>query len=192
MTAGDPETKQPEICKQVPSRKPADFSVGPSKRHNFSFGFGIFLMIFCSGLIVTYVAELFTGEVRHGVGSQMGLIVFLCGLVFVGWRMVESRLKESRALKELKEEQLIMNRARTYSGLLFISETALECQLSISDTKAALERLSRLGVCQVDVTGEGELCYQFPSLRTKNRNEEREILGIHIETTKIDLKQEQV
>lgn len=175
--------------KQPPTRTPATLK-GPSVGQNMSFGFGIFMLIFCCGLNVTYIAEIITGETKHGVASQLGLIFFLSGLAFVGWRMIQGRLKESRALKELKEEQLIMNRARNYSGVLFISETALDCQLSISDTKKAFERLSLLGICRVDVTDEGELCYRFPSLKTKNRNEEEQILGIDLQPAKIKLNQE--
>lgn len=176
---------------QPPARQPAVLK-GPSAGQNMSFGFGVFMLIFCCGLNVTYIAEIIAGETKHGVASQLGLIFFLSGLAYVGWRMIQGRLKETRALKELKEEQLIMNRARTYSGVLFIGETALDCQLSISDTKKAFERLSLLGICRVDVTEEGELCYNFPSLKTKNRNEEQQILGIDLEPAKIKLNQEKV
>jgi hypothetical protein len=36
------------------------------------------------------------------------------------------------------------------------------------------------------------LCYRFPSLQTKNRNEEEQILGIDLEPVKIKLNHEKL
>ena len=143
-------------------------------------------MLICSGLIVTYISEIITGTTRHGVASQMGLIVVLTGMAFVGWKMVESRLHEKKALKELREEQLILNRARNYAGSLTVSQTALDCQIAIADTKKAFERLSMLGVCQIDVTDEGEICYRFPSLLSKEQSKCDHMLGINLDPSSIE------
>lgn len=177
--------------KDQPARTPVHIK-GPTFLQNLTYGFSVFLVLLCCGLNITYFGEIIEGTTKHGVASQLGLMFFLSGLAFIGWRSIQRRMKETRALQELKEEQLIMNRARTYSGVLFISETALDCQLSISGTKKAFERLSLLGVCRVDVTDDGELCYRFPSLKTKDRNEEEQILGIELEPAKIKLSQEKL
>ncbi|MBX3074804.1 hypothetical protein KF728_01680 [Candidatus Obscuribacterales bacterium] len=145
-----------------------------------SFWLGVSLIIFCGGLDVTYIAEIITGETRHGVSSQLGLITFMAGLVFVGWKLVEAKLREGKAWKELREEQLILSRAKTNGGTLTVSETALESGISILDAKKAFERLSLSGVCQVDVTDEGELCYNFPSLRLKLDMAEKQYQSIDI------------
>jgi len=128
---------------------------------------GIFLMVTCVGLIVTYIGELISGTTKHGVASQLGLITFLAGLVFVGARLMQGRLKERRALQQIKEEQSILSRAKLNGGSLTISEAALECGIGISDAKNAFERLSKTGACQVDVTPQGELYYRFPTFNTK-------------------------
>jgi hypothetical protein len=133
---------------------------------------------------VTYVAELITGTTQHGVSSQLGLITFLSGFVVWGWYLVKGGLAENKALKELREEQLILTRAKAHSGSLTVSETALESHISIADAKKAFERLSMTGVCQVDVTDDGELCYRFPSLRPKGQREEDFIIGVNFEKTK--------
>jgi hypothetical protein len=129
---------------------------------------------------VTYIAEIIAGETKHGISSQLGLITFLAGLVVVGWKLVESRLKESRAWKELGEEQLILSRAKSNGGSLTVTQTALECGVSILDAKKAFERLSMSGVCQVDVTDDGELCYNFPSLRLKLEANEKPYQSLEI------------
>ncbi len=154
----------------------------PSPRgKKFAFVAGILMMLFNGGLIVTYISELITGTTQHGVSSQLGLITFLSGFVVWGWFLFKGGLEERKALKELKEEQLILTRAKANHGSLTVSETALESQISIGDAKKAFERLSMTGVCQVDVTDDGELCYRFPSLRPKGQTEEDYIIGINLE-----------
>ena len=132
------------------------------------FSCGVLLVLISGGLVVTFTGELMAGETRgHSFGSQLGLIVFLCGFVFVGCKMIMSKLNEQKAIKELREEQVLLNRAKAQKGVLTVSEAALGCQLRISDTKKAFERLALTGVCRIDVTEEGELCYRFPSFETE-------------------------
>ncbi|MBX9569693.1 MAG: hypothetical protein K2X77_12395 [Candidatus Obscuribacterales bacterium] len=150
----------------------------------FSFGFSLFMIIFCGGLIVTYIAELLVHENKHPVSSQVGLMFFLAGLIVVCLRIVRIHLSDSKAVRELKEEQSILNRARQRKRPLTITETALDCQMRISDTKKAFERLSLTGVCQIDVTEEGELCYIFPSFESDSRK-------ITLDESPISIKKEQ-
>lgn len=153
-------------------------------RKKFTFILGIFMMLFNGALIVTYISELITGTTKHGVSSQLGLITFLSGFVVWGWFLVQGRLRENKAIRELNEEQIILTRAKAHRGSITVSQTALEAQLSIADAKKAFERLSLTGVCQVDVTDDGELCYRFPSLRARGQTEEDFILGVNFEKVK--------
>lgn len=128
---------------------------------------GVFLILVCGGLIVTYVGEIIAGNPKYGVAHHLGLITFLAGLVFVGVKLVQVKLKEKRALRQIKEEQLILSRAKIDGGTLTISAAALECGIGIADTKSAFERLSQTGVCQIDVNEHGELYYRFPTFLNK-------------------------
>lgn len=64
----------------------------------FSFGFSLFMIIFCGGLIVTYIAELLVHENKHPVSSQVGLMFFLAGLIVVCLRIVRIHLSDSKAV----------------------------------------------------------------------------------------------
>ena len=153
-------------------------------------GIGVFLVLMSGGLIVTYIGEIVSGTTRHGVASQLGLIVFLCGIVFAGGKMIQGRLTEHNAVKQLKEEQLILNRAKSSGGALTVSQTALDCKLRIADAKKAFERLALSGVCRVDVTDRGELCYRFPSFEKPCSNEDKRfILEMNEEMLKLEEKQ---
>lgn len=129
---------------------------------------GTFLILLCGGLIVTYIGEIIQGTTKHGVASQLGLITFLCGLVFVGIKLIQKQLTERRAMKEITEEQLILSYAKANGGSLTMSAVALECKMGIADTKKAFERLALTGICRIDVTDAGELYYWFPTFATTN------------------------
>lgn len=131
-------------------------------------------MLLSGGLIVTYIGEIITGTTRHGVASQLGLITFLFGLIFVGLKLVQRELNERKAVKEIHEEQLILSRAKAKGGSLTMSEAALECRMRLCDTKKAFERLALTGVCRIDVTDAGELYYWFPTFEAKQKQLESE------------------
>lgn len=133
----------------------------------FAWIFGTFLILLSGGLIVTYVGEIITGTTRHGVASQLGLIAFLCGLVFVGMKLINAQLIERQAVKEIQEEQAILSQAKLKGGTLTISSAALDCKMRISDTKKVFERLAQTGICRVDVNDAGELYYWFPTFEPK-------------------------
>ncbi len=147
---------------------------------------GSFLMLLPGGLIVTYIGEIIAGTTRHGVPSQLGLIAFLTGLVYLGFRLVAGQLKERRAVKELYEEQALLNHAKSKGGVLTVSEAALNCRLSILDAKLAFERLSRLSVCQVDVTEQGEICYRFPSFESRSAPVDTLMPGLELHIKEVD------
>lgn len=125
-----------------------------------------FGVIFAGGLFVTYVSEILTHENRVPISTLVGLLTFLAGIVFVCARKIGSHRHESAAYRELYEEQEILNRARQTRSPLTIVKTALDCKIRISEAKKAFERLALTGVCQIDVTEEGELCYRFPGFES--------------------------
>lgn len=124
------------------------------------------MILLSIGLIVSYVSELITNTTKHGVSTQLGLITFLCGVVYVGMKLMGVKLREMTAMREIKEEQLILSKAKAAGGSLTMSQAALECKLRIADTKKTFERLALTGICRIDVTESGELFYRFPTFET--------------------------
>ena len=127
----------------------------------------VFTIVFFTGLIVSYTSEIFTGETPHGVASQLGLIVFLFGIILVCLNYLRGQWKERKAVKEVEAERLILGHAKAGKGIITVSAASLECGLSISNAKKTLERLAMTGVCHVDVSEQGELVYCFPSFESK-------------------------
>jgi hypothetical protein len=135
-----------------------------------TFGFNVSLILFSGFLLTTSIVEILAHENKHALSTLVGLAVFFGGLLVICSRNVWIQSNDRKAMRELREEQSILNRARQTKLALTIPETALNCQLRIADTKKAFERLSLTGVCQIDVTEEGELCYRFPSFESDTRS----------------------
>ncbi|MCB9469023.1 MAG: hypothetical protein H6677_12185 [Candidatus Obscuribacterales bacterium] len=125
--------------------------------------FVLLMAILSSCLFVSFVVDAFTGHLRRGPGTQAACII-LCGGVFAACAFyLRSRWKDKGAVAELQQEQLILNLAKSNRGEVTVAEVSVDCGLSISVTKKAFERLAMTGVCQVDVSDQGELVYRFPS-----------------------------
>lgn len=133
------------------------------------YGLSVFMLLFFGMMFVMDVVELVTRTNKEPISTGLGLLVFLGGMIFMLARNVFRHVGDQNAVRELKEEQSILNRARQSGAPLTITETALDCQLRIADTKKAFERLALTGVCRIDVTEEGELCYKFPSFSSGAR-----------------------
>ncbi len=123
----------------------------------------VLTILMTGGLIVTFIGEIFAGTTKHGVADQLGLITFLAGMFLVSSYVVFSRWKEHRAQKEVCIDQAILSGAKSNGGIFSISQAALSGGFAIGETKTAFERLAATGICNVDVTIEGELCYVFPA-----------------------------
>lgn len=131
--------------------------------HKILGGGSVFIILLTGGLIVTFIGEIFAGTTKHGVADQLGLITFLAGMFFVSSFVVFSQWKEHLAQKEVRIDQAILSGAKNNGGVFSISQAALSGGFAIGETKTAFERLAATGICQVDVTVEGELCYVFPA-----------------------------
>ena len=125
--------------------------------------FVLLMAIFSACFFVAFIIDAFTGDMRHGPGTQAACIIMFGGIFAACAFYLRSRWKDKGAVAELQQEQLILNLAKSNRGEVTVAEVSVDCGLSISVTKKAFERLSMTGVCQVDVSDQGELVYRFPS-----------------------------
>ena len=122
--------------------------------------FNAVLLVFCVGLIVTYITELATRTSDHP-NSDPGLCVFLLGIAIIcGW-WLRKRWRERRSVSQLYQEQSILRSLKGNRSGLTIAQAAIDCKLPIAETRIALDKLTTTGVCQVDVSEEGELIYKL-------------------------------
>ncbi|HMP50995.1 MAG TPA: hypothetical protein PKD05_05515 [Candidatus Melainabacteria bacterium] len=125
--------------------------------------FVLLMAIFSACFFGAFIIDAFTGDMRHGPGTQAACIIMFGGIFAACVFYLRSRWRDKGAVAELQQEQLILNLAKSNQGEVTVAEVSVDCGLSISVTKKAFERLAMTGVCQVDVSDQGELVYRFPS-----------------------------
>lgn len=125
--------------------------------------FVLLMAIFSACFFGAFLIDAFTGDMRHGPGTQAACIIMFGGIFAACVFYLRSRWRDKGAVAELQQEQLILNLAKSNQGEVTVAEVSVDCGLSISVTKKAFERLAMTGVCQVDVSDQGELVYRFPS-----------------------------
>ena len=125
--------------------------------------FVLLMAIFSACFFVAFIIDAFTGDMRHGPGTQAACIIMFGGIFAACAFYLRSRWKDKGAVAELQQEQLILNLAKSNRGEVTVAEVSVDCGMSISVAKKAFERLAMTGVCQVDVSDQGELVYRFPS-----------------------------
>jgi len=153
MTQNDPITP-------IPARNLAAHSRGHMIWSNSLLTVGS-LVALCSFCCAAEMIVEICGGNMHLSGSVAALLFFV-GITVGGAVVVRAQLKNRRALKELNQEQCVLGYAKAEKGRgLTVSEISLTCSLNIGDTAAVINRLLMRGVCQVDVSDEGELIYAF-------------------------------
>ncbi|MEZ4544884.1 MAG: hypothetical protein R3C24_13445 [Cyanobacteriota/Melainabacteria group bacterium] len=125
--------------------------------------FVLLMAIFSACFFVAFIIDAVTGDMRHGPGTQAACIIMFGGIFAACAFYLRSRWKDKGAVAELQQEQLILNLAKSNRGEVTVAEVSVDCGMSISVAKKAFERLAMTGVCQVDVSDQGELVYRFPS-----------------------------
>ncbi len=132
--------------------------------------FAWLLTVVSVGLMFTSFIQLFTAtkNFHGGVGAT---IIFL-GLAAGGVSILLNHYKNSKALKQLDFEQRVLSFAKSQSGkALTVPEVAQQCSLQISDTMNVLDRLVKLGACQIDVDERGEMLYDFSCFKAHKRHQ---------------------
>ncbi len=137
---------------------------------NIFIGSAVLVLVLCVGLIATAAGDIATGHVRN-VAGMVGAITWLIGLSLAILLYLKTRLKERATVRHIREEQFILRCAKARAGLLTLADASYECQMTIADTKRALDRLVKLGVCQVDVSDDGDMIYKFSSLSENHQVE---------------------
>lgn len=130
--------------------------------------FVLLMAIFSSCFFFAFIIDAFTGDMRHGPGTQAACIIMFGGIFAACAFYLRSRWRDKGAMAELQQEQLILNLAKSNRGEVTVAEVSVDCGISISVAKKAFERLAMTGVCQVDVSDQGELVYRFPSFEPEH------------------------
>jgi hypothetical protein len=156
---------------------------------------GIGVALFSAFFVVTAVVESATGgDGKTSQGVYAGLIVFfgmlLIGGAYLAWRMFTKKPataggaagvtaagpagQATPTRTEAELERLVLRFAEQEHGRVTIPEVAARCDLSISESKASLDRFVMLQVVVIQVTPSGVLVYVFPGLLSDDEKAQSE------------------
>ena len=145
---------------------------------------GIGIALFGGLFFAMFLVTLLTGgDGKTETGVLAGLVVFFGGMLVVGlylaWRMF-SQKPAPPAVRgagrpgtgvptappppqtDEERERRVLRLAERERGRVTIPETATNCDMSLADAKATLDRLVLVEIAEIQVTQSGVLVYVFP------------------------------
>lgn len=146
-------------------------------------GVGIALIggMFFAMFLVTLLTG---GDGKTETGVLAGLVVFFGGMLaaglYIAWRMFRTRPARAAAgagrpgtgagvpttppppQTDAERERRVLRFAERERGRVTVPEVATQCDMSLADSKATLDRLVLAEVAQIQVTQAGILVYVFP------------------------------
>ena len=146
----------------------------------FRYGCGILSIggvLVCLFFVIAAVSDLALNREPDKVGVLIGLVVVFGGLaaagVFAAWKFMRS----APAGPNLELENRILQLAEAKGCRLTVGMVALNCRVSIEESRAALERMALQGAATPQVEDDGGIVYDFsdifPSRESNPRAGER-------------------
>lgn len=126
---------------------------------------GIVITLFSSFFVFASIGDLITGDKQGtGTGVLLGLLVFFLGTAFSGVFLARYGFsKQKSSLSEADLEQQVLALAKLAHGKLTVAEVALQCKLTIEESKAILDKMAAQGVAEMQFTDNGNFFYLFSS-----------------------------
>lgn len=136
---------------------------------------GFAIALFSSFFVATAVVESMTGgDGKTSPGVYAGLILVFGGMMagglYLAWRMLRKRPAPAGQTggpwagpqTDADRERIVLRFAESEKGRVTIPEVASRCNLTVTEAKAALDRLVTLNAAVIQVTQSGVLVYVFP------------------------------
>lgn len=153
---------------QEPSHRSLSLTGKQKAWSNFQIVGGSFLGLSAACCFLEELVWFFMGQVKDAAG-QAAAAMFFAGLVVGSFFIVRNEWSKRRALREARQEQAVLQLAKNEpNNALTISSMSLNCSISMAESIEIANRLTKRGVCTVDVSDAGDMLYCFPSLGKKN------------------------
>jgi hypothetical protein len=127
---------------------------------------GIALVLFSLFMVATAIVEILGGgDGKTQPSVYAGLIVFFTGTGVVGAWLIWTNFRKRRARPvsaPVDRDQCILDLARSAHGRVTVAEVASHCDLTLDESKKALDQFAVHDVAEVYVSADGVMVYCFP------------------------------
>ena len=120
----------------------------------------VFALTALSGLLIGLVMDAALGGILTAV--LFGVATVLCAIL--AFRNFQDGASHATVETVGRVESKILKLAAAEGGRLTAEQTAMDLNLSVAQTKAALEQLTNQGVVDMHISGSGGMIYEFPNL----------------------------
>jgi len=132
---------------------------------------GIGLALLSLFFVVAAFSDLVVNRDSKEVGVLVGMIVLFGGLaaagVFTAWKFMRS----APAAPNVDVENRILQLAESKGCRLTVGMVALNCRMSIEESRAALERMVLQGAATPQVEDDGGIVYDFSDLLPSGKDD---------------------
>ena len=108
-----------------------------------------------------------SSEDADTTAGLIGFVVVFLGLAALGGWMALANFRARPAgfpRSAVEREQRILRLAQAQGGVVSLAQVAEECEMSVAESKQALDRMAVSGAARASVTADGLMVYEFPGL----------------------------
>jgi hypothetical protein len=125
---------------------------------------GVLMALFSGCGVIAFATDLFTNRKPEEFSALLALSFFFAGTAVAGILIARHYFRRPPARPNVRLENRILQLAYAHQARLSVPQVALHCQVSIEESRAALERMVTQGVAVPQVDDDGTISYFFDDL----------------------------
>jgi len=125
---------------------------------------GVLMALFSGCGVIAFATDLAANRKPEDFSALLSLSFFFAGTAVAGILIARHYLRKPPARPNVQLENRILQLAYAHRARLSVPQVALHCQVSIEESRAALERMVSLGVALPQVDDDGTISYFFDDL----------------------------
>jgi hypothetical protein len=145
----------------------------PAQKHSVPEGFsyrtgcgalGVLMALFSACGVVAFVTDLFANPKPEEMSAILALSFFFTGTAIGGALIARHYFRKPPARPNVQLENRVLRLAFEHGARITVPQVALHCEVSIEESRAALERMVLQGAATPEVDDDGTITYFFDDL----------------------------